>query len=74
LASADARGQQRLDAFKVECDVMMAKVLRSAQTAVDETKETAAAEHATDLLRHEQVCVIVRDGFKEYGGEGRLRL
>jgi hypothetical protein len=65
VASANAVSQQQLDALKAQHDVMMAKVLRSAQTAVDETKESAAAEHATDLLQHEQVRLLEREG-----GEG----
>jgi hypothetical protein len=37
----------------------------NAQTAVDEIKETVATEHAIDLLRHEQVCVVACNGLKE---------
>jgi hypothetical protein len=55
VANADALGQRGLAALKAQHDMTISKLLRSAQTTVHETKETAAAEHATDLLRHQQV-------------------
>jgi hypothetical protein len=55
VANADALGQQGQAALKAQHDVTISKLLRPAQTTVHETKETAAAKHATDLLRHEQV-------------------
>jgi hypothetical protein len=52
VARADAKGQPQLDAFNI-------MVGRCRGAAVSETKEAAAAEHATELLRHDQVCFVI---------------
>jgi uncharacterized transporter YbjL len=69
VANADALGQRGLAALKAQHDMTISKLLRFAQTTVHETKETSAAEHATDLLRHEQVRLLeCNEAWCVYGG------